>query len=93
MLEGSEAVIGEIHTSIILGIHLNPSVLYIHFCHLQLVFALVLVNALGGTTFLGGDTGTTGTSMRFLESKEGGLPSIDLEAVVGLKVFRFLGFR
>ena len=87
MLEGSEAVIGEIHTSIILGIHLNPSVLYIHFCHLQLVFALVLVNALGGTIFLGGETGATGTGMCFLESKEGGLPRIDVEAVVVLYVF------
>ena len=87
MLEGSGAVVRDIHTSITLGIHLNPSVLYIHLCHLQLVFDLVLVNALGGTTFLGGETGATGTAMRFLESKEGGLPSTDLERLVGLEVF------
>ena len=79
MLEGSEAGMLDIHTLRILGIHLNPSVLYIHFCHLQLLFALVLVKALGGTTFLGGEAVATVIAMVALESKEGGLPSTDLE--------------
>ena len=51
------------------------------------------MKALGGTTFLGGEAGATVIAMVALESKEGGLPSTDLEALVGLEVFRFLGFR
>ena len=92
-LEGSDAMIVETHMFMILGIHLKPSVLCNHFCHLQLVLALVLLNALGDKFFLGCEGDSMGTSMIVAGTLEGGLPSTDLEALVGLEVFRFLLFR